>query len=97
MVRLHYIWVPSNPEFMQTAPAMVASSVQLGTAILCACFPTYAPLLRFCSGARKTTNNTPGKHYTYGSGSPMNKLKQGNSSIRTDSEYELCGSQYQRV
>ncbi|KAJ6164004.1 hypothetical protein N7470_002676 [Penicillium chermesinum] len=101
MVRLAYIWVPSNPDFMNTAPAMVASSVQLGIAILCACFPTYAPLLRFCSGARKADyNNTPGKYYNYGSGVQNNRPKPVMNSrhTATESEYELnTASEYERA
>ena len=40
-----YIWDPDAPETVAISEVMIISSIQLGTAVLCACLPTYGPLL----------------------------------------------------
>jgi hypothetical protein len=40
-----YIWDPSAPETVAISEVMIISSIQLGIAVLCACLPTYGPLL----------------------------------------------------
>ncbi|KAJ5266786.1 hypothetical protein N7478_009594 [Penicillium angulare] len=64
IVRLSYIWNPSSAENLKDLSAtMITSDIQLGIALLCACLPTYTPLLRLFnrtltslkqSSARKT-------------------------------------------
>lgn len=50
IVRTTYIWHPATPEVVDVAHTQILSSIQLGTAILCACLPTYGPLLRLFRG-----------------------------------------------
>ncbi|KAI1371050.1 hypothetical protein F4677DRAFT_321439 [Hypoxylon crocopeplum] len=54
IIRLTFIWHPDNPDFTNIAGTEVMSSIQLGTAILCACLPTYGPMLNvFRKGINK--------------------------------------------
>jgi hypothetical protein len=41
-----YIWNPATPEVVSASETMLLSSIQLGTAILGACLPTYGPLFK---------------------------------------------------
>lgn len=58
----------------------IISDVQLGVAILCACLPTYAPLLRFFRrGLKVTKQSSARKMYRFESGS--NKAAKGDSDF----------------
>lgn len=58
MVRLYYIWSPTSDVLRSVSAAMLTADIQLGVAILCACLPTYAPLLRLCKGRLKSTQQS---------------------------------------
>jgi hypothetical protein len=45
VVRMVYIWDPKAPQTVAISEVMIISSIQLGVAVLCACLPTYGPLL----------------------------------------------------
>ncbi|KAI0849864.1 hypothetical protein F5Y00DRAFT_260969 [Daldinia vernicosa] len=45
IVRMVYIWHPQAPETVSISQVQALSSIQLGIAVLCACLPTYGPLL----------------------------------------------------
>ncbi|KAI2628558.1 hypothetical protein GGR54DRAFT_587774 [Hypoxylon sp. NC1633] len=45
IVRMAYIWNPNAPDTVQISQVQILSTIQLGTAVLCACLPTYGPLL----------------------------------------------------
>ncbi|KAI0180359.1 hypothetical protein GGR52DRAFT_240465 [Hypoxylon sp. FL1284] len=47
IIRMVYIWHPDSPDTVSISQVQVLSEIQLGTAVLCACLPTYGPLLNF--------------------------------------------------
>ncbi|KAI1073698.1 hypothetical protein F5B20DRAFT_586971 [Whalleya microplaca] len=53
IIRMVYIWNPNAPDTVQISQVQLLSTIQLGTAVLCACLPTYGPLLQV---ARKAMN-----------------------------------------
>lgn len=67
MIRLSYIWNPDSKEFPKNISAMqITASVQLSIAILCACLPSYAPVLRlFGRKLRRSKHSDPRKLCEY--------------------------------
>ncbi|CAI6334340.1 unnamed protein product [Periconia digitata] len=48
MVRLRYMWIlPSPKTAFDVGNVMLWSTIQLGLAIICACLPTFGPLLKY--------------------------------------------------
>ncbi|KAJ5538928.1 hypothetical protein N7494_008407 [Penicillium frequentans] len=69
IVRLYYIWNPGSAYVRSLSAMQIISDVQLGVAILCACLPTYAPLLRFFRrGLKGTKQSSARKMYQFDSG-----------------------------
>ena len=92
IVKLSYVWNPEDPEVVDVSPAMLWSSVQLGVAILCACLPTFAPLLRLAR--QKLGASSDGtKTYGYSQRAKSNNLITQGSVVNTD----ITASPYYRV
>lgn len=58
-----YIWHPATPDVAEVPGTMLMAIIQLGIAILCACLPTYGPLLTMSRKAvhriKEVKNITP--------------------------------------
>ncbi|RAK94424.1 hypothetical protein BO79DRAFT_241874 [Aspergillus costaricaensis CBS 115574] len=80
VVRLYFIWNPASIHFPRSLPAMeVASEVQLGVAIFCACLPTYAPVLKlFRSLWRSFGQRGSKKSFDYRMTPPSNRSHRDN-------------------
>ncbi|OTA96301.1 hypothetical protein M434DRAFT_129155 [Hypoxylon sp. CO27-5] len=90
IIRMVYIWHPSAPETVSISQVQILSMVQLGVAVLCACLPTYAPLLNLFRKAIKRLKNatTFSLPKTYDTGG-KNVSSTQDSARR--SEYYLMG------
>ncbi|KAI5928774.1 hypothetical protein F4810DRAFT_705706 [Camillea tinctor] len=68
IVRMVYIWNPHAPDTVQINQVQVLSSIQLGIAVLCACLPTYGPLLSLSRKAIKRIKRAVGFSVSESSG-----------------------------
>ena len=73
MVKLAYIWVPSDHHLVRNTETCLWSLIQLGVATLCACLPTYAPLFRL---AQRKVRSRSSDDKVYGDcpQSPYNRM-----------------------
>ncbi|PYI09613.1 hypothetical protein BO78DRAFT_437359 [Aspergillus sclerotiicarbonarius CBS 121057] len=73
MVKLAYIWVPSDPRRTRILQTCLWTEIQLGIATLCACLPTYASLFRL---ARRKFRSSSSNDKVYGDSpqSPYNRV-----------------------
>lgn len=80
-----YIWDPEAPETVAISEVMIISSIQLGTAVLCACLPTYGPLLNASRRGMKRVRRAIGFTVpdSYGE-SGLDGRKTKNSTQRSD-------------
>ncbi|KAI1140607.1 hypothetical protein F5Y05DRAFT_279533 [Hypoxylon sp. FL0543] len=96
MVRMVYIWNPETPQVVRVPNTMVMASVQLGTAILCACLPTYGPLIEPCSRRihriKQTIGSSVSAPYSFSQSSRSRGLINKDSANR-----DLESAPYYRV
>ncbi|KAJ6090418.1 hypothetical protein N7486_009233 [Penicillium sp. IBT 16267x] len=90
MVRLSYIWNPaSSADLKNLSATIITSHVQLGIALLCACLPTYTPLLRLFNrsfNSRKQRSSKKTYEYPLKPSKPTQESKDTGDYSTTDSK-----------
>ncbi|KAI0485062.1 hypothetical protein GGR56DRAFT_56786 [Xylariaceae sp. FL0804] len=97
IIRITYIWHPADIQVVDISHTEIWSSIQLGTAILCACLPCYGPILRAGLGAMKHGMSALGMAVSTQSGRSAHSQAAVLSGSKGSTKRDLSSSPYYRI